>query len=127
MVADNTPPRDLPKPPRRAPRKTPKKTVVEDEPPPPAAVPQPQGQLSASISHDDALHQKVNTTQLIDATESTLRSINRSLNSNEQAMVQHIRSYIKDSQAAIANGDYERAHGLAVKAHLLSDELMKAK
>jgi hypothetical protein len=126
-VADNIPPKDLPKPPRRTPRKPPKKTVVEDEAPQPAPTPAPQGQLSASISHDDALHQKVDTTQLIDATESSLRSINRQLNNNEQAMVQHIRSYIKDSQAAIANGDYERAHGLAVKAHLLSDELMKAK
>lgn len=127
IVADNEPPKDLPKPPRRLPRKTPKKTVVEDEPPAQLPAPAQQPQLSASISHDDALHQKGDATQLIDATESTLRSINRPLNSSEQAIVQHIRSYIRDSQAAIANGDYERAHGLAVKAHLLSDELVKAK
>jgi hypothetical protein len=125
IVADVTPPQNLPKPPRTAPRRPPKKTIVENEPPAPAQPPtQPQGPV-ASISHDDALRQKLETAQLIETTESVLRGLNRQLSNNEQAMVQHIRSYIKDSQNATQNGDYERAHGLAVKAHLLSDELTK--
>jgi protein TonB len=125
IVADATPPKDIPKP-RPAPKKVPpKKTVVENEPPPPAQVQQQPGQLTASNSQNDSARQKTDTAQLIETIETELRSINRPLNSNEQTMVQHIRSFIKDSQNATANRDYEMAYKLAVKAHLLSDELAK--
>lgn len=83
------------------------------------------GQLTASVTHDQALHQKLDTTQLIATTENTLRGINRQLSNDEQAMVQHIRSFIKQSQTATGEGDLERAYNLAFKAHQLSDELVK--
>jgi hypothetical protein len=51
--------------------------------------------------------------------------VTRSLSNDEQAMVAHIRSYMKQSQNATGDGDLERAYNLALKARLLSDELVK--
>jgi outer membrane biosynthesis protein TonB len=134
-VASNLPPEEpVPKPARRAPRRSapPKKTVVENTPPepaptPPTTQPQPtqQGQLTASVSHNDALQQKVDTQQLLHDTESNLRGLTRTLSSDEQVMVAHIRSYIQQSNTATGDGDLERAYNLALKARLLSDELVK--
>jgi hypothetical protein len=116
-----------PKPKTRVTRKTvppppvepPKKTVES------ASTPNQSGQLTASVTHDEALHQKLDTAQLINTAETTLRGITRQLNTDEQAMVQHIRSFIKQSQTATSEGDLERAYNLAFKAHQLSDELIK--
>jgi hypothetical protein len=83
------------------------------------------GQLTASVNRDQALHQQVDTAQLITTAENTLRGLTRQLNNDEQAMVQHIRSFIKQSQTATSEGDLERAYNLAFKARQLSDELVK--
>ncbi len=72
-----------------------------------------------------AQHQKDTTTQLLASSESTLANIRRSLNSGEQEMVTQARNYIAQSRKAIDDGDLERAHNLAIKAHLLADELAK--
>jgi hypothetical protein len=69
----------------------------------------------------------VDTQQLLDATETNLRSLNRSLSTDEQATVQHVHAYVSQSQKATTEGDLERAYNLALKAHLLSDELAKKK
>jgi hypothetical protein len=108
-----------------------KKTV----PPPPLEPPKPvenaskppaqQGQLTASVTQGQALQQRVDTAQLISTTENTLRVLTRQLSTDEQAMVQHIRSFIKQSQTATTEGDLERAYNLAFKARQLSDELVK--
>jgi hypothetical protein len=132
-VASNIPPEEpTPKPARKPTRRTPppKRTVVENEPqePAPAQPAQPQqqqGQLTASVSHNDALQQRVDTQQLLDATESNLRGVTRGLSSDEQVMVAHIRSYMQQSKTATGDGDLERAYNLALKARLLSDELVK--
>jgi len=108
------------------PRKTtpPPAAPVKAEETKPAPNP-PSGQLTASLSHDEALHQKLTTQQLLDATESNLKSISRALSADEQAMVAHIRSYMQQSTKATSDGDFERAYNLALKAHLLSDDLVK--
>jgi outer membrane biosynthesis protein TonB len=132
-VATNIPPEEpAPKPARKPARRTPppKRTVVENEPqepaPTPPAQPQPQqGQLTASVSHNDALQQRVDTQQLLDATDNNLRGLTRTLSSDEQVMVAHIRSYMQQSKNATGDGDLERAYNLALKARLLSDELVK--
>jgi outer membrane biosynthesis protein TonB len=125
-IASDSQPKPLPKP---------KTHVTKKTVPPPPVAPEPQQKasttpsrepnLTASLSQADALHRKLDTAQLIEATETVLRGLNRSLNNNEQATVQHIRSFIKQSQSATTDGDYERAYNLAYKAHLLSDELTK--
>jgi hypothetical protein len=40
-------------------------------------------------------------------------------------MVEQIKSYVTQSRAAITDGDLVRANNLALKAHLLSDALVK--
>jgi len=100
--------------------KQPSKTVVTEGGTQPATP-----QLSASMPHDRAIHQKLNTNQLLEATDYNLKSIARVLNADEQAMLQHIRSYMQQSRDAAKDGDTERAYNLALKAHLLSDELIK--
>lgn len=128
VAVDNTP-KPLPKPKTHIARKTvppPPPAPAEPAPKPPSPnETQPQPGLAPSISHDDALRRKMDTAQLIESAESKLRNVNRALNSNEQATVQHIRSFIKQAQNATTDGDYERAYNLAQKAHILSDELTK--
>ncbi len=99
----------------------PPKTTVENA----GKTPTQQGQLTASVTQGQAIQRRLDTTQLINTTENTLRSITRQLSTDEQAMVQHIRSFIKQSQDATGEGDLERAYNLALKARQLSDELVK--
>ena len=115
-------PAEKPAPPPPPPSQQPPRTVVQEGG---TTQPQPQGELTASITHDSAQHQRMNTAQLLDSTEFNLKSISRALNADEQAMVSHIRSFEQQSRAATAEGDLERAYNLALKAHLLSDELIK--
>ncbi len=103
------------------PLEPPKTTTVDNA----SKAPAQQGQLTASVAQSQALQQRVDTTQLITTTENTLRGITRQLSTDEQAMVQHIRSFIKQSQTATTEGDVERAYNLAFKARQLSDELVK--
>jgi len=117
-------PRPKPKPQRNIAKKPapekPSRTVVEEGGTRPTGA-----QLSASLPHDAAIHQQFNTAQLLEATEYNLKSITRQLTTDEQAMVQHIRSYVQQSRDASKDGDVERAYNLALKAHLLSNELVK--
>ena len=113
------PQKNVAKKPAPAPEK-PSRTVVEDGGTRPAGA-----QLSASLPQDAAIHQQFNTAQLLEATEYNLKSISRQLTSDEQAMVRHIRSYVQQSRDATKDGDVQRAYNLALKAHLLSDELVK--
>jgi outer membrane biosynthesis protein TonB len=85
----------------------------------------PSGQLSAGIPQDEATRQRQTSAQLRQNTENNLRSITRQLSSDEQAMVQQIRTYVAQSRSADNDGDTERAYNLAVKANLLAGELIK--
>jgi outer membrane biosynthesis protein TonB len=85
----------------------------------------PTGQLSAGIPPNEANRQRQTAAQLRQNSENSLRSITRALSSDEQAMVQQIRAYIAQSRSADNDGDTERAYNLAVKANLLTGELMK--
>jgi outer membrane biosynthesis protein TonB len=114
------PPPAVEKPAETPAEKPPSKTVVTEGGTQPATP-----QLSASMPHDKVIHQKLNTNQLLEATDYNLKNIARALNADEQAMLQHIRSYMQQSRDATKDGDTERAYNLALKAHLLSDELIK--
>ena len=114
------PPPAVEKPAEAPAEKQPTKTVVTEGGAQPATP-----QLSASMPHDKVIHQKLNTNQLLEATDYNVKSIARALSGDEQAMLQHIRSYMQQSRDATKDGDTERAYNLALKAHLLSDELIK--
>jgi hypothetical protein len=60
------------------------------------------------------------------ATEENLKKIEgRQLSPSQQEMVSQIKQFREQSKTAAAAGDLDRAHNLAMKAHLLSDELVK--
>jgi hypothetical protein len=77
------------------------------------------------MSQSAASQAEQSTTRLLDSTEQNLRNLNRSLRSEEQETVAQIRSYVTQARAALKDQDLERAHNLAIKAHQLSDVLIK--
>jgi len=108
-LAKNTPP-------------TPPRIVIQEGNAPNSA----SGQMAAGTGKDAASNGQ-STQQLIDSTENNLRSIKRQLSQDEESMVTQARDYINGSKQATKDGDFVRAHNLANKAHLLSEELIKAK
>lgn len=103
-------------------RSVPPKIVVKPDAAEPASTP---GQISPSVSSAQAGHDQATTEQLLQTTETSLNGIKRELSKDEQAIVTQIRDFMKQSRQAITQNDLVRAHNLATKAHLLSDELVK--
>ena len=86
----------------------------------------PAVQLAPGMSVEQASSQRQNTSQLLTATDSNLKEISsRQLNSSQQDSVSQIRKYMEQANAAEKAGDVQRAHNLASKALLLSDDLAK--
>ncbi len=120
-AAKPKPPAPTPeKPAEKAADNKPSKTVVKEGGTQPAT-----SQLSPAVPNEQALSQRQNTSQLLESTDYNLKNMTRVLSADEQAIVQHIRSYMQQSRDATRDGDTERAYNLALKAHLLCDELMK--
>lgn len=83
-------------------------------------------QLSPAITGEQALHSRENTAQLLATTDANLKAATgRQLSPAQQSMVDQIHAYVRQSKAASVSGDLTRAHTLALKAHLLSDELAR--
>jgi len=62
----------------------------------------------------------------VGTTEENLKKIEgRELSASQQEMLTQIHQFLEQSKAATAAGDIDRGHNLAMKAHLLSDELTK--
>ena len=87
----------------------------------------PSEQIVTAVGTDDAAHDQATTEQLLESTETNLKNIKRQLSSDEQSIVVKIRDFVSQSRQASKEGDAGRAHTLAKKAHLLSDELAKGK
>jgi len=88
--------------------------------------PNSQGQRAAGVGlEDSSTRGKQTTEQLLQSTQANLNSINRPLSPEEQAMVAQIKDYMAQSVKATKDSDTVRAHNLALKARLLSDELVK--
>jgi ribosomal protein S20 len=68
---------------------------------------------------------KRETADLIGGTEQGLSGIKRSLSTEEKVTAAQIRTFLKQAQQALDNGDSDGAHTLATKAKLLLDELTK--
>jgi len=99
----------------------PKKVVVNN-----GGVSDPAVQLSPGVSPENASRQRQSTNLLLSTTESNLTTAaGRQLNSSEQDTVTQVREYMKQAKTATSAGDLQRAHNLAFKAKLLSDELSK--
>ena len=88
------------------------------------ATPSPIGQLTTG---DSAMGEKAKreTADLIGSTDQGLNGIKRSLSTEEKVTAAQIRTFLKQAQQALDNGDTDGAHTLATKAKLLLDELTK--
>jgi hypothetical protein len=83
-------------------------------------------QLKGDATAEQASQERSTTGQLTAATEENLKKIaGHQLSSSQQDTVNQIRDFLEQSRKAIAAGDLERSHNLAMKARLLSDELVK--
>lgn len=83
-------------------------------------------QLNPAMTQEQALHSKENTAQLLATTDANVKAVTgRQLSSAQQSTLDQIHAYVRQSRAASASGDLVRAHTLAYKAHLLSDELTR--
>jgi len=78
------------------------------------------GQLSSGDPSSDLRQQ---TSDSIAATERGLNGINRTLNDQEQKTAVQIREWLKQAKDALAKGDVDGAHNLALKAKALLGEL----
>jgi hypothetical protein len=142
--ADNTPaekpthkppkhPRTHTPPSQKSPDETGKTASAEEAKniPPPRVVIQEggvkngTGPVAAGAVNNSSGTGQATTQQLLDSTENNLHSLKRQLSADEESMLAQIRDYIKQSKDAIKDGDNPRAHNLALKARLLSDELVK--
>ena len=86
----------------------------------------PTIQLSPGLTQQQASSQRQNTDQLLASTDANLKKVaDRQLTASQKDTADQIRQYAQQAKAAVAAGDLERGHNLAVKAHLLSEELVK--
>jgi hypothetical protein len=87
---------------------------------------EPAVQLTGGTPAEQASHQRSTTEQITAATEENLKKVaGRQLTPSQQETVNQIHQFMEQSKTAVAAGDLERSHNLAMKAHLLSDELVK--
>ncbi len=86
----------------------------------------PAVQLAPGMSEEQASSQRQNTSQLLATTDANLKQISsRQLNSTQQDSIGQIRKYMEQARTAEKAGDVDRAHNLASKAVMLSDDLAK--
>ncbi len=87
---------------------------------------EPTIKLTGETTAAQASQQRATTDQLNASTEENLKKIaDRQLAPSQQEIVTQIQQFVEQSKQAVAAGDLERAHNLALKARLLSDELLK--
>lgn len=84
----------------------------------------PIGQLTTG---DSAMEEKTKraTIDLIGETQQGLAAIKRALSAEEKVTAAQIRTFLKQAEQALDNGDTDGAQGLATKAKQLLDELTK--
>jgi len=87
---------------------------------------EPTVQLKGDATAEQASQERSTTEQLTAATQENLKKIaERQLSSSQQDVVNQIKDFLEQSKKAIAAGDLDRGRNLAMKARLLSDELLK--
>ena len=87
---------------------------------------EPIAQIVPGITQEEATHQRENAEQLLTSAESNLQQLAaRTLKPNQLEIVVQIHQYMDGAHLALKEGDTQRAHTLALKAHLLADDLVR--
>jgi hypothetical protein len=83
-------------------------------------------QLAPAVNPAQAQSQRAHTASLLAATDANLKRVaGHQLTPAQQSMVDEINTYMRQAKAAAASADTNRAHTLAYKARLLSEELTR--
>jgi hypothetical protein len=83
-------------------------------------------QISPGVNDQQAQQQRSVTNQLLVTTDANLKKVTgKQLTPAQQSMLDQVNSYVRQSKAASDAGDISRAHTLALKAQLLSNELAR--
>jgi hypothetical protein len=99
----------------------PKKIVVRQ-----GGTSEPSIQLEAGAVGNQASQQKDSTNQILGTAEQNLKKLEgHQLSADQQNMVSQARQYMNQARSAIDAGDLDRAHTLAWKAQLLTEDLVK--
>jgi hypothetical protein len=87
---------------------------------------EPIVELKGNTTAEQASLQRSTTDQLTVATEQNLKKVaDLQLSPSQQEMVSQVKQFMDQAKKALAAGDLQRGHNLAVKANLLSAELVK--
>lgn len=98
-------------------------TEVAAEPPPRAPAPQ----ISPQLSPGDQASYERKTTEDLGVAEKNLQSTNgKQLNAAQKDMADKVRSFLADARDASKSADWARAQNLALKARLISVELVNS-
>jgi len=83
-------------------------------------------QIAPGMSDDQASKNRQGTAQLLATTDANLKKLDgQRLDGSKQDVVKQIQTYVEQARTAESAGDLDRAHNLAVKAQLLSDDLVR--
>lgn len=106
---------------RRKPTSNPGKVVVRN-----GSTPEPSVQFSTTATPEQETHERQSTAGLLATTQANLQKLSgRQLSSSQQDTLTEIRGYMKQAKAAEDAGDLQSAQNLALKAQLLSSELVR--
>ena|SRR5437868_1935095 len=84
------------------------------------------GQLEPGLPNAEAQRQRHATQQLLRETDTRVKAVaGRKLTPDQQDMLRQITSYMDQSRSADKDGDLVGARNLAMKAHMLCDELVR--
>jgi len=104
-----------------APGGPPRRIVVRE-----GSTDEPEAQIVPGMTPEQANRQRRTTEELLAGTGQSLKRLaGRTLNADQQETVGQVRSFMEGARSALQKGDPQRARNLALKAYLLSDELVK--
>ncbi|MGB6975293.1 MAG: hypothetical protein WBD67_11475 [Terracidiphilus sp.] len=112
-----------PEPQEKPPHKILHHKKQESKPVEEASNPTPEVSAIGQLSPGDPSDLRVQTESSLSSIDKTLKTLNRPLSDQEQKTVAQIREFLKQARAALASGDVDGAHTLALKAKVLLTEI----
>jgi hypothetical protein len=97
------------------------KTVV-----PEGGAKEPPAQIAPGLAPDEAIRDRHEAEHWLTVTDGQLKELaNRQLSEPRQEVIVQVRNYQLGARSALKENDLRRAHTLALKAHLLADDMVK--
>jgi hypothetical protein len=102
-------------------RKDPRKVVV-----PEGGAREPPAQIAPGLAPEEVARERRDTEQWLTSADGQLKMLSgRTLGEQQEETVGQVRNYMVGARSALKEGDMRRANTLALKAHLLSEDLVK--